>query len=120
MSKILAINEASQQAVEMVQIETLKEEYRALVQTDPEIRAAMITRVKEIIAGMSAWDVAYHAGFNDAAAAILRQPEMKEAMESAMNRVLADPNHGLNYQIIQATGEYLAGRITMKLEGEKS
>src|SRR3954466_9981069 len=109
MTNILAINPAAKEAVERQDKKVMEEEFRAFVKDSPEVRAMMIDRVKEAIAKMSAWDVSYHGRFNEAIAGILRQPEVQTALEAATKRVLLDTGDNLNYQIIQAVGEYLAG-----------
>lgn len=118
MTQILAINPASQEAVERMQIETMKREFEAFVRTDPEVRQLMLAKVAKTISELGSWEISFHGGFKEMIGEILKQPEVRPALEEAAHRVLQGADENLNYRIIEAVGEYLAGRITMKLPEE--
>lgn len=116
MGNILAINQAAKEAIERQEIEIMKDEFRAFVKESPEVKVMLLERAAKAISELSAWEIAYHGGFKEEIGLILKQPQVQEVLQEATKRVLTDGGDNVNYLITQALGEYLAGRITMKLE----
>ncbi len=114
MMNVLAINKASAEEVERMQKEVIRDEFKNFVQNDPEVRTMMIDRVKEIIGGLSNWDIEYHSAFREVAGDILRTDAVKPLFETVIKRVLTDEKTP-DYRIIEAMAEYLAGRIELKV-----
>lgn len=117
MSKVLAINPESKEQVERWQSEQMKREFSDFVKNDPEVRQIMLERVRGIVGELSSWDITYHGGFKEVAMQMIAESEFKPIMQEAIKRVLTDGSSNVTYQITQALGECLAGKITMKLEG---
>jgi hypothetical protein len=112
---VVAINKASAEEVERVQKEVMKDEFKTFIQNDPEVRAMMIERVKQIIGGLSNWDIEYHSAFKEVAGDIIRTDAVKPLFEEVIKRVLTDEKTP-DYRIIEAMAEYLAGRIELKVQ----
>lgn len=115
MGNVLAINNASKEAVEAAEREVMREEFRDFVKNDPEVRLLMLDKVNELISGMTAWDISYHSGFKEMTCEILRDAALRPQLEQAITKVLTSDDGNVAYRITEAVGEYLAGKITMKI-----
>lgn len=113
--KVVAINQASAEEVERIQKEAMKDEFKNFIQNDPEVRVMMIERVKEIIGGLSNWDIEYHSSFREVTGEILREESIKPLLEEAIKRVLTSEKTP-DYRIIEAIAEYISNRIELKVQ----
>lgn len=115
MSNILAINAAAKEAVERQDMETMKEEFCAFVKTDPEVRAMMLDRAKDVISKMSTFDLCYHSGFKDVADEILRSDALRPLLEDAFKReiLMQGTDKSITWRLHEAIGNALAEKINM-------
>lgn len=115
MSNILAINAAAKEAVERQEAETMKEEFRAFVKTDPEVRELMLEQVKTAISKMSAFDIIYHSGFKEVADEILRSDAVRPLLEEAFKReiLMQGADKSITWRLHEAIGAALAEKINM-------
>ncbi len=111
---VVAINQASAERVKEIQEQVIKDEMRDFIKNDPEARAMMISRVREIISGLSNWDIEYHSNFKDVTAELLLTDDLKPLLSDVIKRVLT-AEKSPDYRIIEAIAEYLANKIEMKV-----
>lgn len=115
---VVAINKISAEKVLEMQQEVIKDEMRDFIRNDPEARQIMLDRVREIISGLSNWDIEYHSAFKEVAGDLLKTDEIKPLFAEVIKRVLTDEKTPDN-RIIEAMGEYLAGRITLGVSHDR-
>lgn len=115
MSKVLAINPASQEAVERQELEATRESFTAFLKDDPEVRLMMLERAKAVIEKMSAFDICYHSGFKEIANEILRSDAVRPLLEAAFKReiLMEGTDKSITWRLHEAIGNALAEKINM-------
>lgn len=116
MTQILAINEQSREAIEKREKEIMEERFRHFMTIDPDVRELMLGRAKLLIESMSKWDLEYHGAFKEMTGELLASPEMRPLLVDAIKRVLESNDKEVNFRIVQAVGECLAGKISLKID----
>jgi len=114
MSNVVAINQVSAEAVEEMQKEVMRDEFKAFVQNDPEVRQMMIERVKTLISGLSSWDIEYHSNFKDVTAEILKSEAVKPLLEGVIVKCL-ESEKTPDYRVFEAIGQCIAERLKLEL-----